>query len=336
MTAFVIAACALAVLAWLLLFLPGAAKPAPGEGRDAANLQILKEQLAALDREAAAGAIDVGEAAASRRDIERRVHDEVGAATPAADVPAAPSRRTQLWLGIAIPVFAFGVYGFLGNPDALRQQTVQPSAARGASASPDPSPDAVQAMLDEMVQRMASQPQGTIDAAGWAMVARSYAAIQRHDSASRAYALALALAPTDAQLLAEQAQVMKALRGEHPATATATVRGTIRIAPALAGQVGPNDTVFVFARALGAAGERGMPLAAARYPAAGLPIDFSLDDATPMNGASRLSEAGPLIVTARISKTGDAMPQPGDLRGESEPVYGMRDAVQVTIGAVQR
>ena len=51
-----------------------------------------------------------------------------------------------------------------------------------------------------------------------------------------------------------------------------------------------------------------------------LPLRFTLDDSTSMGPAARLSSARQVIVGARISKSGNAVPQPGDLQGYSKPV----------------
>ncbi len=105
-----------------------------------------------------------------------------------------------------------------------------------------------------------------------------------------------------------------------PATATTpgaagTVAGTVTLAPALKGKVGAEDAVYVFARA--AEGSR-MPLAFLRKQVKDLPFTFVLDDSLAMAPTARLSTAaGPVIVGARISKSGQAMPQPGDLEGLS-------------------
>ena len=63
-----------------------------------------------------------------------------------------------------------------------------------------------------------------------------------------------------------------------------------------------------------------MPLAIQRKKAGELPIKFALDDSMAMNPASNLSSAKQVIVGARISKSGNAMPQPGDLQGATKPV----------------
>ncbi len=101
------------------------------------------------------------------------------------------------------------------------------------------------------------------------------------------------------------------------AAANATVSGTVTLSAAMAKQAQPEDTVFVFARA--AEGSR-MPLAIMRKQVKDLPITFTLNDSMAMSPATALSTASKVIVGARVSKSGNAMPQPGDLSGQSAPV----------------
>lgn len=106
--------------------------------------------------------------------------------------------------------------------------------------------------------------------------------------------------------------------GAAPAAAgNGTVAGQVQLAANLKGRVSPDDTVFVFARA--AEGSK-MPLAILRKQVKDLPLTFTLDDSTAMSPATRLSSAKQVIVGARISKSGNATPQPGDLQGFSQPV----------------
>ena len=101
------------------------------------------------------------------------------------------------------------------------------------------------------------------------------------------------------------------------AAAASAVSGTVRLSAALKAQASPDDVVFIFARP--ADGSR-MPLAILRKQVKDLPAAFTLDDSLAMSPAARLSLAQQVIVGARISKSGQAMPQPGDLQGLSAPV----------------
>jgi len=97
----------------------------------------------------------------------------------------------------------------------------------------------------------------------------------------------------------------------------ATIGGTVSLAPALAARAAPTDTVFIFARA--SEGPR-MPLAILRKQVKDLPVTFTLDDSMAMSPNFALSKFPSVIVGARISKSGSASPQSGDLEGLSPAV----------------
>lgn len=92
---------------------------------------------------------------------------------------------------------------------------------------------------------------------------------------------------------------------------------TVDIAPELKSKIGAGDVLFVFARA--AQGPR-MPLAIQRLPAARLPVTVTLDDSTSMMPAMKLSLIPQVVVGARISKSGQATPSPGDFETLSAPL----------------
>lgn len=94
--------------------------------------------------------------------------------------------------------------------------------------------------------------------------------------------------------------------------AAAGLEVAVSLAPGF--EAAPGDTVFVFARAVSGPP---MPLAIARFPASELPRTVRLDDSMAMAPGMRLSGFPEVTVVARISKSGNAQPQPGDLQGES-------------------
>ena len=125
-------------------------------------------------------------------------------------------------------------------------------------------------------------------------------------------AAASAAAPGLAWAGTPDAAPASARAAEGVAVASAEVSGTVTLAPALSARVAPDDTVFVFARAVD--GPR-MPLGIVRKKVRDLPLQFTLDDSMAMSPDAKLSSAARVVVGARVSKSGNAMPQNGDLQG---------------------
>lgn len=115
------------------------------------------------------------------------------------------------------------------------------------------------------------------------------------------------------------------------AVAKTAVSGRVTLSAALRAQAAPDDTVFIFARAVN--GPR-MPLAVQRARVADLPLDFHLDDTQAMAPGNKISAAESLRVEVRISKSGQAMPEAGDLTGSSIAVKPGTKNMQVVIDQV--
>lgn len=96
-----------------------------------------------------------------------------------------------------------------------------------------------------------------------------------------------------------------------------SVSGKVALAPALADKARPDDTLFIFARAVN--GPR-MPLAVLRKRVADLPMSFTLDDSLALNPEMKISGAAQVKIEAHISRSGQAMLQKDDLIGESSPL----------------
>ena len=112
------------------------------------------------------------------------------------------------------------------------------------------------------------------------------------------------------------------------AEAAQGISGTVKLAPALAANIDPAATVFVYARAAQGAA---MPLAIERITVKDLPYTYHLDDSKGLMPANKLSQATDVMIVARISKTGDAKPQAGDLQGTSSAVKPNGGKVDVEI-----
>ena len=95
-----------------------------------------------------------------------------------------------------------------------------------------------------------------------------------------------------------------------PSTSAMRLRVKVSLAPELVSQMHADDVLFVFARA--AEGSRA-PLAIQRLRASELPVEIELSDADAMVPQMNLSSTAEVVVGARISRSGNAQAQSGDL-----------------------
>jgi cytochrome c-type biogenesis protein CcmH len=117
------------------------------------------------------------------------------------------------------------------------------------------------------------------------------------------------------------------------ATGKERISGTVILSEALKGKADPNDTLFVLARAV--QGPK-MPLAILRKQVKDLPLSFSLDDSMAMSPEMKMSNFDQVVVVARISKSGNAMPQPGDLQGISKPLSLGTTGIKIDVDQLVR
>ena len=108
----------------------------------------------------------------------------------------------------------------------------------------------------------------------------------------------------------------------------------VALAPELDGRLPPNTPVFIYAKA--AAGPP-MPLAVQRATLGDLPLEVRLDDSMAMMPGMQLSNFPEVIIGARVSPSGQAMPRPGDLQGETDPIADAgAETVRVLVNQVRR
>lgn len=102
------------------------------------------------------------------------------------------------------------------------------------------------------------------------------------------------------------------------ATASAkSISGRVSVVSELASKVAPTDTVFIYATPV--SGSK-MPVAMLRTTADRLPLDFVLDDSSAMMPNVKLSGMDEVTIRVRISKSGQAKAQSGDLGVSLSPV----------------
>lgn len=373
------------------------------------NLTIYRDQVRELDADLANGTLDQQQYEAAKREIERRVLDDVEQDAEQIARAGSPKWTLAIIVAVLVPVIAVPTYLKLGMPEALDPAR---SAAATQAGAHDVSPEQIARMVDQVKARLRGNPD---DVEGWYMLAKSTQALGRYEEAVSAYREIVKRVPPDAQLLADFADTLavangRSLDGEPmrlieqalsvdpnnvkalalggtaafqkqdyakaaalwkklvatlppdaefaqriqnsiaEAEAKAGVKGTAVVASAatqapaavgsakisgkvavgaeIAKSVGRQDTVFVFARA--ASGPR-MPLAIQKITVAELPFKFELTEAMAMAPGMSIAKFPELVVGARISKTGNAMAQPGDWESDLVPVKAGAAGVNLVI-----
>lgn len=403
MITFAVLAALLVALALLFVVPPLFRRAHPALVEAGPDLAIYRDQLADLERDLQSGALTADRYEQARRELERRLAEELQAHPPAR--PAVPGGKAVGAAVVAgVPVLAIALYLVLGAPDAL-----DPVATTPAESAHSVTAEQIEQMVAKLAQRLESSPE---DPEGWTMLGRSYAALGRFKEAAAAYQQAVKRVPANPQLLADYADALgmaqgRSLKGEpsrliaralavdpdhfkslalagtaafeardYPAAvkywerlaqkippdsefaqsiagslaearelagaaapsaktqsskaaADPVIRGTVRLSPKLAAQVSPDDTVFVFARAIN--GPR-VPLAVKRFRAAQLPVEFALDKSAAMSPEMTLAQHSEVTVGARISKSGSPGSKSGDLEGFRQPVkVGGSAAIEIVI-----
>jgi cytochrome c-type biogenesis protein CcmH len=120
-------------------------------------------------------------------------------------------------------------------------------------------------------------------------------------------------------------------RSPAPAATAVSVGGTVTVAPSLTESAARGGTLFVIARA---SGGPPVPIAVLRLPASEFPVSFTLDDSNAMDPARRLSGTASLELEARLSRSGQAMREPGDLYGRVENVRPGADGLRIVLDQV--
>jgi cytochrome c-type biogenesis protein CcmH len=209
--------------------------------------------------------------------------------------------------------------------------------AQGRSLNGKPYELAKRALAIDPTHKKALALAGTaaLDAGDFDNAVRYWQGLGKQLPADSADAAQVRAIVADVMLKAAAAgQVLGSAPPPAPAQANASARsvsGSVSIAPEIASRINAGDTLFIFARA-----ENGprMPLAILRGAAQPLPRAFTLDDSQSMAPNVKLSTAGNVRIEARISRSGNAAPQPGDLAGSSAVVKpGARD-VKVVVDKV--
>jgi hypothetical protein len=257
--------------------------------------------------------------------LSERPAQTVRQAIPAFAVPVAAA--------LALIGVALGIYFLLGSPGSIT--SAHTSGADSSMPAVDTNPSTGQTptnagSLDDVTRKLATRlaTQGGSDN-DWNLLAESYEYMGRtaDAKAARAHIASTAGSDTgaggqaggapalDSQTMAAVADALDTTaNGAGGATASAStqISGTVELATKLAARAVAGATLFIYAKQPDTPGP---PLAVVRLPADHWPVSFTLTDANAMVPGRNLSSAQTVQVEARVSKSGQALPQSGDLVG---------------------
>lgn len=192
-------------------------RPADQTTRQAMNSAIYRTQLRELESDLQEGSLTPAAFEEAQRELQRRLLNESDNPEPA-PAPAA-SRRTAIALLILLPLASASLYAWLGAPQAL---SPFPTTHEATSAD-------LEKMVDALAARLEENPD---DLAGWAMLARSYKAMQRFEDAEKAFARLGDSINEDAGLLASYADLLGARANSLEGRPLALVEKALQLDPA--------------------------------------------------------------------------------------------------------
>lgn len=388
------------------------------------TMPVYRQQFAELEQDRTNGLLTEEQYGLARRELERRLLEETSTTekAPVTSARLVSNRVVALALVLIIPTVSGVLYWTLGNPAAMTHPTVPSMSSQGDSEEDRQMAEGLKTLVERLKQKLEQNPS---DAVGWALLARSYMAMERYADAVPIFEKAVKLNPDNAQLLADYADalgvhqgrklegkpeilIQKALKVDprnvkalmlsgtvafnrqnytqaakdwqqaranlpadadpeaseqlatsiaeaqrrlgggqvmmaadaHPAVPAKPVKptgqsgksrvitGKVTLSPNLVSKAASIDTLFVFARDVSGPP---MPVSIVRASKKDLPFTFRLDDSTSPMPTRKLSDVGAVVIVARLSKSGKAMPESGDLEGMSQPVPAGGDGITVVI-----
>jgi cytochrome c-type biogenesis protein CcmH len=191
-------------LAFVLVPLLRARGTAAGPTSAQVNLEVLRSQRREIEADVASGVLPREARAEALEELVGRAEQDLAQAPAAMESVARRPWPAAIAVAIAVPALAFGLYARLGNPGAAAE-VVSAKASQGLSDRD------VVAMVDKLAVKVRERPD---DVQGWALLARSTAALGRFDESVRAYEHLARLVPPDAGLLADWADALGMAQGQ--------------------------------------------------------------------------------------------------------------------------
>ena len=201
---FWIAAVVCVVIA-MAFVLPALLRTRSGAGkaiRREVNIAVYQDQMKEMEADRANGLLSDAQYQSAKRELEARLADDALTPDDTPEPGRVGSRKLGYTLGAVLPVAAFALYFWLGNPASLvaDAQSATAPAMAGAAGEHD-----FMSMIRKVEERTQANPD---DGEAWTMLAKSYAATEQWPKALQAYEKAAGLLPREASVLSGYAEAL--------------------------------------------------------------------------------------------------------------------------------
>ncbi|MBX3568771.1 MAG: c-type cytochrome biogenesis protein CcmI [Rhizobiaceae bacterium] len=222
---FLIVAALLTVGASLAVLLPLTKQVSRVATADAHDIEVYRDQLQELERDAGRGLIAPAEAVEARTEIARRLLRISAGGDTQADRHGSPlaARAVGVAAVLAVPLVSWGLYATLGSPTL-------PDAPLSARLAENPKDQSIDELVARAEAHLAGNPE---DGRGWDVLAPIYARMQRQQDAVAAYRHAIRLLGDSAERQAGLGEALAGMAaGLVTAEASAALRRAIELDPA--------------------------------------------------------------------------------------------------------
>lgn len=281
---FWVIAALLTLAASLAVLLPLAGRNQVRAADASHDLEVYRDQLAELDRDAARGLIQASEAEQARAEIARRILKADKAAKSAGAGAASGSKGIRV-IGVAavlaVPLVSWGIYTAIGSPEL-------PSQPLAARLEKSPSDSSVDELIAQAESHLAANPD---DGRGWDVLAPIYSRMGRYGEAMTAYRNAIRL---DGASGARESGLGEAIAGMAGGVISAEAQAAFTRALEL--EPGQPKASFYLASALAQEGKTAEAVSAWQAMLTTMPADSpwrgAIGDAVAAANATLLAEAG--------------------------------------------
>ncbi len=207
MTLFWIICAALIAIAIAFIVFPlwrGAPK-SNAVARDAANLEILRDQITEMDNDLKNGLLTPELHEQGKRELETRVLEEVGQAQAEAVPAGRPNKTLAIVLAVLLPVLSVGVYFIVGEPNAM--SPANPHTGMGSMGAAMHTDNGIR----DLEKRVEANDQ---DGEALVMLARSYMDAERFADSAKMYEKLTKLIGNEAWVWADYADAQAMAIGQ--------------------------------------------------------------------------------------------------------------------------